>query len=390
MSCLDSALGGKRVVICAGAGGVGKTTVSATVALGLAAQGRRVALVTIDPARRLAEALGLDALGNRPQVVDEARFGGSGLEIQGALSAMMLDAKRTFDELIGLLAPTPATRDEILRNPIYEHISTAVAGSQEYTAIAKLYELEHSADHDVIVLDTPPSRHAIDFLEAPDRLIGFLEGPAVATFLRPTGRAIHAAGFAFAALRRITGTGLLDDLTSLFRLLSELLDGFRRRAVDVRELLMDPASAFLIITSPERPALEETLFFAAELDRARMHRAGVIVNRVHPLGADGPEIRGTAARLAPMLGASLAERTARTHAEVQRLAQRDAAAIARLRSALQDEPVSLADRPSDVHDIPGLVALCEELFECQDAQGTHRRIPPAGSADGEDPRLRHG
>ena len=146
MNRLVSALVGKRVVICAGAGGVGKTTVSATVALGLAAQGRRVALVTIDPARRLAEALGLDALGNRPQVVDEARFGGSGLEIHGALAAMMLDAKRTFDELIGLLAPTPATRDEILRNPIYGHISTAVAGSQEYTAIAKLYELERLVD----------------------------------------------------------------------------------------------------------------------------------------------------------------------------------------------------------------------------------------------------
>ena len=390
MNRVDSALVGKRVVICAGAGGVGKTTVSATVALGLAAQGCRVALVTIDPARRLAEALGLDALGNRPQVVDVARFGGSGIEIQGELAAMMLDAKRTFDELIGVLAPTPATRDEILGNPIYEHISTAVAGSQEYTAIAKLYELEHSADHDVIVLDTPPSRHAIDFLEAPDRLIGFLEGRALAAFLRPTGGAIHVAGVAFAALRRITGTGLLDDLNSLFRLLSELLDGFRRRAVDVHELLTDPASAFLIVTSPERAALEETLFFAAELDRAGMHRAGVIVNRVHPLGATGPEIGGTEARLAPMLGTSLAERTARTHAEVQRLAQRDAAAIARLHSALRAEPVPLADRPSDVHDMPGLVALYEELFERDDSHGTHRHIAPAGSHEDENPRPEHG
>jgi len=324
MNSLDSALAGKLMVICAGAGGVGKTTVSATVALGLAARGGRVALVTIDPARRLAEALGLDALGNLPQVVDVDRFGGSGVEMQGELAAMMLDAKRTFDELIALLAPTLAMRDEILGNPVYQHISTAVAGSQEYTAIAKLYELEHGADYDVIVLDTPPSRHAIDFLDAPDRLIGFLEGRALAVFLRPTGHAIRAAGVAFAGLRRIAGTGLLDELIALFRQLSELLDGFRQRAADVRELLMDPASAFLIVTSPERAAVDEALFFAAELDRAGMHRAGVIVNRVHPIDPTDLDVAVTAARLAPILGSSLAERTARTHAEVQRLAQRDA------------------------------------------------------------------
>ena len=305
-----------------------------------------------------------------------ARFGGSGIEIQGELAAMMLDAKRTFDELIGRLAPTPAKRDEILANPVYEHISTAVAGSQEYTAIAKLYELEHSGDHDVIVLDTPPSRHAIDFLDAPDRLIGFLEGRTLAAFMRPTGHAIHAAGVAFAVLRRITGTGLLDDLNSFFRLLSELLDGFRRRAVDVHELLTDPASAFVIVTSPERTELEEALFFAAELDRLGMHRAAVIVNRVHPFDLTNLDVARTVARLTPVLGSSLAQRAARTHAQVQRLALRDAAAIARLRSALHAEPVSLGDRPSGVHDIPGVVALYEELFERDDADGTHRQIPP--------------
>jgi anion-transporting ArsA/GET3 family ATPase len=390
MNSLDSALGGKRVVICAGAGGVGKTTVSGTVALGLAARGRRVALVTIDPARRMAEALGLDALGNRPQVVDVGRFSGSGVEIQGELAAMMLDAKRTFDESIALLAPTPAVRDEILGNPVYEHISTAVAGSQEYTAIAKLYELEHGADYDAIVLDTPPSRHAIDFLDAPDRLIGFLEGRALAVFMRPTGHAIRAAGVAFAGLRRITGAGLLDDLTSFFRLLSELVDGFRQRAADVRELLMDPASAFLIVTSPERAAVDEALFFAGELDRAGMHRAGVIVNRVHPFDPTDLELARIAARLAPVLGTSLAERTARTHSEVQRLAHRDATAIARLRSALQSDPVSLAERPSDVHDIAGLMALREELFERDDEPETGRQPAPVGGGGNESPGLQHG
>jgi anion-transporting ArsA/GET3 family ATPase len=259
-----------------------------------------------------------------------------------------------------------------------------------YTAIGELYELKHGADYDVIVVDTPPSRHAIDFLDAPDRLIGFLEGRALAVVMRPTGHAIRAAGVAFAGLRRITGTRLLEDLTSFFRQPSELLDCFRRRAADVCELLIDPASAFPIVTSPQRAAVDEALFFAAELDRVGMHRARVIVKRVHPFDPTDVDVAGTAARLAPVLGPSLAERTARTHAELQRLAQRDAAAIARIRSALKSDPVSLAERPSDVHDIPGLMALREELFERDDEHETHRWPVPVGAGVGESPGLQHG
>jgi anion-transporting ArsA/GET3 family ATPase len=363
VSPLSSRLSGKRVVVCAGAGGVGKTTVSAAVALGLAAQGRRVAVVTIDPARRLAEALGFDELGNRPQRVDPALLAGSGLKLRGELSAMMLDSKRTFDELIGRLAPNPRTREEILANPIYEHLSTSVAGSQEYTAIAKLFELEREGDYEVIVLDTPPSRNAIDFLQAPERLTGFLEGRALAAFMRPTGRAVRAAGVMFAALRRITGASLLDDLTTFFRLLGGLLDGFRRRAVDVGQLLRDPATAFLIVTSPERPALEEAIFFAGELERGRMHRCGVIVNRVHPFDPDERDVAATTAGLRPALGARLARTVARTHAEVQLLARRDQAALKRLRDALHEpELVCLADRASGVHDIAALAGIHGELF----------------------------
>ncbi len=363
MSALARRLADTRVVICAGAGGVGKTTVSATVALGLAARGLRVAVVTIDPARRLAEALALDELGNEPQPVDPARFASSGLELRGELAAMMLDAKRSFDELIGLLAPNPRTRDEILVNPIYTHLSTAVAGSQEYTAIAKLFELANQSDYEVIVLDTPPSRSAIDFLHAPERLISFLEGHARAGFLRPTGRAARAAGAVFAALRRITGVGLLDDLTTFFTLLGGLLEGFRTRAADVRQLLIDPATSFLIITSPDRPALEEAIFFAAELERAGMHRAAVIVNRVHPVDPDERDATTTAARLREALGTHLAQLVARTHADLQLLARGDQAALNRLRLALPGpEPLCLADRESDVHDIGTLVDLHRELF----------------------------
>jgi anion-transporting ArsA/GET3 family ATPase len=362
VSRLAQALSGKRVVICAGAGGVGKTTLSATVALGLAVRGRRVALVTIDPARRLAEALGLDALDNRPQPVDLARLQRSGLEARGELFAMMLDSKRTFDELIELLAPDPRTKEQILSNPIYGHISTAVAGSQEYTAIAKLFEIEHEQEYDVIVLDTPPSRHAIDFLEAPDRLTAFLEGRALTALLRPSGRAMRAAGIVFAALRRITGVELLDDLTTLFRLLAGLLDGFRRRAADVHALLGDPHTGFLIVTSPERSAVDEAVFFAAELDRAGLHRCGVIVNRVHPLDRAPHDAVTVAARLNDELGAPLAEKVASTHVEVQRLADRDAGAVDRLLRALGNDPIRVPDRDTDVHDIGSLVELHNDLF----------------------------
>jgi anion-transporting ArsA/GET3 family ATPase len=362
VSRLAQALSGKRVVICAGAGGVGKTTVSAAVALELAVQGRRVALVTIDPARRLAEALGLDALDNRPQPIDLGRLRGSGLEARGELFAMMLDSKRTFDELIELLAPDPRTKEQILANPIYGHISTAVAGSQEYTAIAKLFEIEHEQDYDVIVLDTPPSRHAVDFLEAPDRLTAFLEGRALNALLRPSGRAMRAAGVVFAVLRRITGVELLDDLTALFRQLAGLLDGFRRRAKDVHDLLGNPHTGFLIVTSPERSAIDEAVFFAAELDRAGLHRCGVIVNRVHPLDPAPHDAVTVAARLHDGLGTRLANKVARTHAEVQRLAGRDAGALDRLRRAFGEDPICAPDRDTDVHDIGSLVDLHNDLF----------------------------
>ena len=363
MTVLAERLSAKRVVICAGAGGVGKTTMSAVVALGLAARGARVAVVTIDPARRLAEALGLDELGNHPQPVASERFTRAGLEVEGELSAMMLDVKSTFDELIALLAGSAPTREAILANPVYQHLSTAVAGSQEYTAIAKLYELAMQREFDVIVLDTPPSRSAIDFLQAPERLIGFLDGGAATALLRPAGPALRAAGFMLAGLGRITGSTLLDDLRTFFGLMSELLEGFRRRAAGVHELLRDPATAFVVVTSPERAALEEAIRFAAELDRVGMHRSAVIVNRVQPLDPAGAETPATVARLAPALGARLARTVARTHADLQALARRDQAALSRLRRALDDpDPVCLADREADVHDVKVLIDLHNELF----------------------------
>src|ERR687894_1774332 len=254
MSGIAERLEGKRVVICAGSGGVGKTTTSAALAMGLAAAGQRVAVVTIDPAKRLADSLGLEELGNEPRLVDPKRFKGHGIEMQGELWAMMLDAKRTFDELIGRLAPDEKTRDEILANRIYQELSAAVAGSQEFSAIAKLYDLHRSGRFDVLVLDTPPSRNALDFLDAPDRLTGFLEGRALKVFLAPTGIAAKVLGrgtsVVFGVLRRVTGVDLLRDLSVFFRALGGMIDGFVTRARRVSALLSDPGTTFLIITSP--------------------------------------------------------------------------------------------------------------------------------------------
>ena len=174
---------------------------------------------------------------------------------------------------------------------------------------------------------------------------------------------IRAAGVVFAALRRITGVGLLEDLTTFFGLVSGLLDGFRSRAADIQALLTDPTTAFLVVTSPERAPLDEAIFFAGELERAGMNRSAMIVNRVHPLDLGERDTATTSARLTHTLGSPLAEKVARTHAEIQRLARRDQAALRRLRDALRDpDPICLGDRETDVHNIRGLVDLHQELF----------------------------
>jgi anion-transporting ArsA/GET3 family ATPase len=362
-----SHFGDHRLYICAGSGGVGKTTTSAALAMGLAAEGRRVAVVTIDPARRLADALGLDELGNEPRLVDPARFAGHGIEVRGELWAMMLDSKRTFDDLVERLAPDERARDEVLSNRIYQELSSAVAGSQEFTAIAKLYELDREGSFDAIVLDTPPSRNALDFLDAPDRLTSFLEGRALRAFLAPTGLAARAVGrgtrVVFSALRRVTGVDLLQDLSVFFRALAGLLDGFRERAAGVKALLADPATTFLVIASPEREAVEEALFFRGKLREAGMPFGGLVVNRVHR--GFLPEDPGDAqSRLADHLGdPRLAARAARALADVQALERRDAAGIERLRRDLDDvEPILIPELDGDVHDVDGLVAIHRHLF----------------------------
>jgi len=358
-------LDGKHVCVCGGSGGVGKTTTSAAIALGMAARGARVAVVTIDPARRLANALGLQELENEPRLVDPERL--TDIKLEGELWAMMLDPKRTFDELIERVAPDPQRAEEIKSNRVYRELSTAVSGSQEFTAVAKLYELHRDGDFDLLVLDTPPSRNALDFLDAPGRLTSFLDGRALKAFVRPTGLGMRVIGRGVApfmgALRRVTGVDLLSDLSSFFTLLSGMTDDFSERAADVERMLKAPTTAFLLVTSAQPAAIDEAVWFRRTLADSGLPFAGVIVNRVHHdiLGDTDPE--NLLAALGDELPGDLAERVADTFVDYHVLARRDAVGVQRLGAELGDRPLILVPHlDDDVHDILGLLRLHEFLF----------------------------
>ena len=363
---LGELLDDKQVCICGGSGGVGKTTTSAAIALEMAARGRRVAVVTIDPARRLANSLGLKELGNEPTRIAPARFARAGVAVEGELWAMMLDAKRTFDEVIERLAPDTSTRDEILANRIYRELSSAVSGSQEYTAMSKLYDLHREGGFDLLVLDTPPSRNAMDFLDAPDRLTRFFEGRALQVFLRPSGLATRfvgrGTGLMFSVLKRATGVDLLDDLSVFFRSLGGLIGGFRERAQAVNALLGDRGTVFLLVSSPEGEPIDETLFFWRKLKAARIPFGGVVVNRVRRLQAEGDPAE-VASALTDQLGEALAGKVADNFGDLQVLARRDARNIERLAGKVGDGCIlEVPYLDEDVHDLAGLARIGGFLF----------------------------
>jgi anion-transporting ArsA/GET3 family ATPase len=345
--------------VCAGSGGVGKTTMAAALAMGMAERGHKVAVVTIDPARRLADSLGLEELGNEPRLVDPERLSAHGVTISGELWALMLDSKRTFDALIERLAPDEQTAQEVLSNRIYQQLSNSVAGSQEFTAIAKLYELDQEGDFDLLVLDTPPSRNALDFLDAPRRLTGFFQGRAIKMFLRPAGlggRLLgRGTGVVFGLLERITGVDMLHDLSVFFRALSGMIDGFTERARRVGLLLEDPATTFLIVTAPRHDPVEEAIFFHRKLRDADMPFGGLVVNRLHA-AVDGDGVPAD-------LPEELARRVATAAGEIEALAEHEQASLVRLREMLADPPmIVIPELDGDVHDIEGLALMREHLF----------------------------
>ncbi len=362
----------KSVLVCVGAGGVGKTTTSAALALGLAQQGQRVAVVTIDPARRLASALGLAELPSEPRRIDPALLAEQGVPAGGELWAMMLDAKRTFDELITRLAPDEQAREEILANPVYRELSTAVAGSHDLSAIAKLYELHEEHDFDVIVLDTPPSRNALDFLDAPNRLLGFLDGRALQVFLKPGGLTARVFGrgtaLVFAIFARVTGVDMLSELSRFFRALSGVTEGFGERTRAVASLLRDERTSFLIVTSPEPEPAREARFLAARLAASGMAVGALIVNRVHVHGLHGFSAPEVTELLAGELGQRLAARVAANLADFDVLVQRDRETIERLsRGGSADAPlpppVLVPYLDEDVQDLLGLGRVAQHLLD---------------------------
>jgi anion-transporting ArsA/GET3 family ATPase len=383
MPTLGDILEGKRICICAGSGGVGKTTTSAAIATGMAAQGLKVCVLTIDPAKRLADSLGLEELGNEARRVDPALFEKQGVEIQGELWAMMLDAKATFDELIARQAPDEESRDRVLENRIYQQISSALAGSQEYMAMEKLFELHTEGEYDLLVLDTPPTRNALDFLDAPKRLTQFIEGRSMKMFMKPTGLAAKVAGrgtsVILGVLKRILGFDLLSDLAEFFNAFSGMVEGFQARAKRVDKLLADPGTCFLVVCGPQGEPVSEAVYFHRKLVEAKLPFGGVIVNKVHypaeELGESGDDLPAT---LTEKLGdEDLARRVAANFSDYQALAERDARNIKRLATELRTRGViRVPYLDEDVHDLAGLAEINRYLF----ATGKERVAMAAGRA----------
>jgi anion-transporting ArsA/GET3 family ATPase len=367
----------KQICICAGSGGVGKTTTSAAIAMGMAARGLKVAVLTIDPAKRLANSLGLPELGNEERMIDPERFAAHGIEMKGELWAMMLDAKRTFDDLVERHAPDEETRDRILQNRIYKEISNAMAGSQEYMAMEKLYELHQEARYDLLVLDTPPTRHALDFIDAPERMSRFIEGRSLQFFLKPGRLGMRvvgrSGGVLFGALKRITGIDLLQDLSDFFQSFGDMAQGFSERAQRVKELLGQRGTTFLLVTAPQREAIDEGVFFWRRLKEARLPFGGVVVNKVHRdfiamndgvAGTDSPA-DGLLAELERFLDGDgdLAARVCENFERYQALAARDRENLARLTKRLDDDCIVCVPYfDEDVHDIDGLAHVNSYLF----------------------------
>jgi anion-transporting ArsA/GET3 family ATPase len=356
-----------RVIVTCGSGGVGKTTTAAAMALLGAEAGRRTVVLTIDPARRLAQSMGLTELDNTPREVKDVE--------NGQLFAMMLDMKRTFDEVV-CEHSSPERAEAILANPFYQSLSSSFAGTQEYMAMEKLGQLVAAKEWDLIVVDTPPSRSALDFLDAPNRLGRFLDGKMIRLLTMPAragGKAylkvVSASVGMFAKVfTRVLGTDLISDLSAFVSALETMFGGFRERAQHTFELLKTPGTAFIVVAAPEPDALREASYFVERLSAERMPLAGLVINRVHRTVPVTGVPRLSAARAeaaADALGAkpasaagSLAEAALRVHAEVASAAEQDARMARRFCAAHPEVAVvEVPALPVDIHDLDGLRAV---------------------------------
>ncbi len=389
-----------RIIVCCGSGGVGKTTTAAALGLRAAERGRHVVVLTVDPARRLAQSMGLTSLDNTPRPVPGAvgstggEGNGAGPRPGGSLHAMMLDMKRTFDEIVEAHSE-PDRAAQILANPFYQSLSSSFAGTQEYMAMEKLGQLRQSDDWDLIVVDTPPSRSALDFLDAPQRLGRFLDGRLIRLLSAPTkvgGRAylrVVTAGFGMltGVITKVIGTQVLRDAQTFVAAFDTMFGGFRQRADDTYRLLQAPGTAFLVIATPEPDALREASYFVERLSQDRMPLAGLVVNRVHR----SPAAQLSAARSlaaaetlasapvqvliksneSPTAGAGrypLAATALRLHAERMQLGERERRLEEHFTAAHPVIPVAeVPAQPEDVHDLDGLRAVGAELAKAAEA-----------------------
>jgi anion-transporting ArsA/GET3 family ATPase len=375
---LSSLLSSRRVILCVGCGGVGKTTTTAALGLAAARRGKRVLCLTIDPARRLAQSLGLAEMKTEAQRVDPARLAAAGIEVTGSMTVMMLDTKSTFDGLIDSLAPSKEQRDRILGNVLYRYISTSLAGTQEYMAMEKLYSMRSSPDYDLVILDTPPTANALDFLDAPERLVGAIDSAATKWFIE----AVQGSGkfsvnllarSAAAVLRgigKMTGAGFLEQVASFITEINTVFGGWKKRADAVAAALRGPDVAYVLVTTPDPLSVREVRFFAERLKEQGMRRDAFVVNRVHPVFGAPPAV-GAVAHLVSerhvLLGERGAERLLRAAEDETRLGRQDHLHLMGLEGALEDEAsggslvVHVPAFPYDIHDLPRLARIAEVL-----------------------------
>lgn len=368
----DEVANAELIVTC-GPGGVGKTTTAAALGVAAALAGRRVVVVTVDPARRLADALGLEAgaaadaphrVTGIPGLADgSAKRSDATSTGGGELWALMLDAASTFDRLVHEQTTNPKQAAAILENPVYRAISGSLAGAQEYMAIERLHQLYTSGEWDLVIVDTPPSRHAIDLLEAPDRLIGFLSHPvyrALTVGQRAFAKVTNAAASMFLwAVRRLAGPQIVEDTVEFFRSLANIEPGLRRRAQEVSVLLRSDVASFIVVSSPRAEAIGEAEHLIGALRDGSFPFSGVVVNLIHPM----PEQFTPADRaaLADLDDGLLADQVD-WHDELTELATAERKEIAGLADLAEDVVVvELALLAVDVHDVDGLLGLAERL-----------------------------
>jgi anion-transporting ArsA/GET3 family ATPase len=350
----------RATIVCCGSGGAGKTTTSAAIALAGAREGRRACVVTIDPARRLADALGIGELGNEPKRIEG--------DWPGQLFALMLDAKGTFDDLVRRYSGDSEQAERILSNRLYRNLTAALSGTQEYMAAEKLYELSESGQFDLVVVDTPPTRNAIDFIDAPRRLTRFLENRVFRLLLMPGRASMKALAVASQALLRtiskVAGSEIVEDAVAFFRAFEGMEQGFRERAHRVEQLLADPGTAFILVAAPRRDSVSEARFFSSRLSEASIPVAGLVMNRVLPdfeAGGGPPPASGGKEPADRAEATAALEDYRKNLSELEKVAAAEHRYLGELEKGVEGAVVSVPYLESDVHDLAGLLVVADHL-----------------------------